>query len=256
MANVTTDVWRADSVNLSTYAHYIDRVAGREVINGKRQPTWHVPFTQGTPLIWDAPYEAKTITLSIIVSNTDADGNITYAGGGPAHLRENLDTLLGLFSKRGSPIALERDVPNPAGGYDTRTAEVTVIEQVAVGGRRGKQIRQLSVPLYMPWPFWTGGPVTIPTMSPATFEVSGNAPTWPTITFREPGTLILEGTSQYLTADRAGIVVNTREKTAFLDGDPVPALIHPSGREWFPLNPGENRVDGPSVDIEFKPQWH
>lgn len=256
MANVTTDLWRADGVNLSTYAHFIEQVAGREAINGRRQPTWHVPFRQGTPEIWDAPFDAKTITLGIVVSNTNADGNITYAGGGAAHLRENLDTLIALFSKRTGPIALERDVPLPAGGTATRTAEVTVIDQVLVTGRRGKAVRRLSVPLYMPWPFWIGGPVTIPTMSPATFEVAGTAPTWPRITFQEPGTLTLEGSPHSLTADRAGIVVDTKEKYALLDGEPVPALIHPTSPQWFMLHPGTNRVDGPSVHIEFRPQWH
>lgn len=251
MAIVTNDAWRADGIDIMDRRHWIESVGGREAVNGKRQPTWSVPFRQGTPELWDAPYQAKTLTLGMAISGTDANGAVTYAGGQAAHLRDNLDRMLSLWSKRGTAIALARDVPTvPGPGVSTRTADVTVTRQFSIDGPNGQFLRRMIVQLYMPWPFWVGGPVTIPTMSPAEFFVDGTAPAYPKITFNEPGTLVLEGSPHFISSTEAGLVVDVRNKVVS-----KPAAFSAHLPDWFPLPPGEVKVDGPSVNIEYNPQW-
>lgn len=257
MSVVLDDSWRADGIDLMNHQHFIEEVSGREVINGKRQPTWFVPFRQGTPPIWDAPHNPKEINLLIVVTGLNASGVVSHGGGWKAHLRENLDELLALFSKRdGTPIALERDVPAvPGPGVQTRTAEVTVIRNIPVNGPPGGAIRRIAVQLFMPWPYWVGGPVTIPTMSPATFNVTGTAITYPTIEFKEPGRLTLEGSSHWVESDSGGVIVDCWNKTIQLNGERANHLVRANHPDWFPLQPGENHVDGPSVNIDYQPQW-
>lgn len=247
---IGADAWRADGIDLMNLEHWIERIDDRETINGKRQPTWEIPFRQGTPEIWDAPYRAKTITLHMAVGDTDASGAVTHAGGRRAHLRENLDELITLFSKRGAPIALERDVPNyPGAGTSTRTANVTVIRETRIRDLN-TQLRRLSVSLYFPWPFWVGGPVTIPAMSPVTVQVDGDAPTWPTLHFHEAGTVTLAGSAHAVTAP-AGTTVDCRRKLV----TPSPAGFNAATPDWMMLNPGVNDLDGPRFDVTVEPQW-
>lgn len=248
---VGDDAWRADGVDLMSLQHWIESIDDREAINGKRQPTWHVPFRQGTPEIWDAPYTAKTITLNMAVGDTDASGAVTHAEGRRAHLRENMDTLISLFSKRGSAIALERDVPNyPGAGVSTRTANVTVIRQTRFRDLH-TAFRRVAVTLYFPWPFWVGGPVTIPSMSPLTLNVDGDAPTWPTIHFRESGRLVLADSDMFIEAP-AGTTVDCKAKTV----TPRTRITTSGGKDWMRFDPGLNHIDGPGVDVTYRPQWH
>lgn len=250
MSTVTPEEWRVDGLNITSFAHWPESVDGIDVIAGRRQPLWHIPFRQGTPEIWDAPVEGKRISLDMIVGNTDADGNVTHAGGRRAHLRENINNLISAFAKRdGTPIVFARDVPAvPGPGVTTITANVVPVRQ-STFTEYLKAYRRITIGLYMPWPYWVGGPVTIPTMSPATFEVDGNAPTWPTITFNEPGRLT-HSSGQWIESTEAGLVVDCKNKTRSM-----PAALSVSGADWFRLDPGENHVDGPSVEIVFHPQW-
>lgn len=246
----TGEQWRADGVDLMNLRHWIESVDNREAINGRRQPTWEVPFRQGTPPIWDAAYTAKTITLNMVIGDTDASGAVTFAGGRRAHLRDNLNEIIATFSKRGSAIAMERDVPAvPGPGNTTWTAEATVINQASFSGVN-KQLRSVSIGLFFPWPFWTGGPVTIPALSPVTIDVEGTAPTWPTLYFHEAGRAEVVGTEHWVEAP-AGTTVDCRNKTV------TPrARINVGSSDWMMLLPGENHLDGPRFDVTVTPQWH
>ncbi len=244
---IGSDAWRADGIDLMSFAHWIELEGGREVINGRRQPTYNIPFRQGTPEVWDAPFHAKTITLNMAVGDTNSVGVVTPTEGRRAHLRENLDSLITIFSKRTGPIALARDVPNyPGAGFSTRTAEVTVATPAVFQGLE-RQLRRVALRLLMPWPFWVGGPISIPTMSPADFFVEGSEITFPKITFDESGRLELLGTPHSIEGEAGSVAdVRNRHRTG---------VIHPATPEWFPLYPGQNFVDGPRVTIEYRPQW-
>lgn len=186
MTQLTTFGWRVDSTSLNTLANSVAEWTGQDRISDVRAKELVVAFQPGSVANWDGYHGPAYTLLSIWIAGTDADGAVTLPGGEQEHLRVNWEALQRIFAKRGSPITLERDVPDGAGGVRTLTTEAQVIREVNLGGTRG--LRTFSVELFRPYPYWhdAAAPATVTQLGNGTFNITtgGTVDIWdPVITF-------------------------------------------------------------------------
>lgn len=97
MVNVTEHPVIVDGVRLDTLAWGIE--AAKYSVGGLRDADLALPGVDGVvPSLYD-PREPGRLVLSMFVQGTDADGTVPTGADRVAVLRENLDTLLGLFGR-------------------------------------------------------------------------------------------------------------------------------------------------------------
>lgn len=241
MAILDPHHFRVDGTVLATHATALEIVRGTDVLADRRPAMREVAYQHGVVPAWDDYFAAKTLPLLLWVAPNDVDGNVTHPNGQPGHMRENLDALLGIFGKKGSPIVLERDVPDPVtpSAVVTRQANVKVVRSVVVDGTR---LRRMLVELLFPYPFWHELPqVSEPAWSGTKIITpGGNAPVAdPVFTFTAAGRVTHSQSGDYLeaTAGTFPLVVDVGLRRVTQGGSPaLNRLLVGSGRwmEWQP----------------------
>lgn len=141
----------------------------------KRGQNYTAIGADGTRLSNRKPFGESIITLNLRVYPFDEDGMIVATGGREEHLQQNIETLTELIYGSGLDIIIERDVPDGAGGLDTRfiRGEVLTGFQIGEGEARTKK---LSVPVKCAYPFWQSETEYSQAITSNTITNNGRAP--------------------------------------------------------------------------------
>jgi hypothetical protein len=219
-----------DSEPFATYAKAIEVIDGLENIPGRRIRENEAAYVDGSypPTTIDTFFTEKQQRLRIWVAPFDADGNVTYAGGPRAHLRENVEGLFRLLGGSGkSQHTVTWRVPTPAGGTKTlqNTARIST-PLTATGATR--LVRRFDIFLIYPWPFWrdtTTGLITVgPTGSNTSTTPGGTAPAADAVyTCTAAGRITHAQSGHYheITAIPGGassVIIDQRARTILTDG--------------------------------------
>lgn len=170
-----------DGEPLATFAKGLEVVDGLETIPGRRIRGQAGAYQDGEypALDTESFFEAKTQRIRIWLAPFDADGNVTHAKGGEAHLRENLETLMRILGgKAVSSHQVDWIVPTPTA---TRTLRASgQIRRPLETGGSSRLVRRLPILVHYPWPFFkdiTTGQLTLgPFTGAQTITPGGTAP--------------------------------------------------------------------------------
>jgi hypothetical protein len=107
---------------------------GWDSMPGKRAANPEIAYNDGEysdPRKW---FSGRTLPLKFILLDQNTAGGVTHPYGAEGHLRENIDTLLGLLYARNNHLSLRKDVPAPVavGGRHEREAVVEVIDLIPI----------------------------------------------------------------------------------------------------------------------------
>ncbi len=167
--------------DFATYADGLEAVDGLDTLPGRRLRRQPGAYRDGVSPYLDTPsfFDAKRQRLRIWVSSTNADGNVTYAKGPAAHLRENVETIMGILAGgTSSNLQVDWTVPTPSATRVLRNW--AQISTPLVGAGSSRLVRRFPITLDYPWPFFrdnTAGETGLgPFTGSQSFTPLGNAP--------------------------------------------------------------------------------
>lgn len=167
MTNTTSYPITVDGVRLDTLAYNVTGAKWR--IPGVRSGAAVIPGVHGELPSYEDDYEPGGYVLSMWARGTDVDGVIP--GDSVGQLRENLDTLLHLFSARHRLLDVRETV---ATGVE-RQAMCSVQDVIAPEVESGR-VAQFKVDLIVPGAFWQDASITdwsqAPPVSGTTYDVT------------------------------------------------------------------------------------
>lgn len=250
--------WRINSIGLNDLRFNIGSVDGWDSYPERRGSNIEIPFRDGSIAQPDKFYREKDFALSVIIMPNNTTGAVTHTNGRRAHIRENLDILMGeLYST--SLIAVQRDEPAyPGAGTVTYESLCEVVDVIPVTGSVGPLARQMIIRFRMPIPFWRVLPEKTGQGTPSVSN-GGNAPvTDMVITFTGGTNPLLTNTTTSETilitdAMATPVIVDVGARTVTQGGSPADGLITPGTDNWMKFIPGTNNLTlgSGSVSIDF-----
>lgn len=239
-----------NTVDLRTLGYNIQVVDGWDSFPHARMGASQYPYRHGEILTDEVFYDAKDISLGMVVLPTDANGLVTTSP--LQHLQDNIDLLFGIFGAAGMG-SLIRTMPD----LTQREAVVKVIDTFEVT-EQSKQARAFVVRARMPIPFWRELPqITGQSVSGSTVVTNnGNAPVQDfQITFAGAGSLTNSDNGDVLTAT-AACVLDMREWNIESGGLPVDNRLTPNAPWLFRLRAGANNLVGTgTVSLSYYHSW-
>jgi len=123
-------------------------------------------------------YNPKPFSMGIVLLGASSAGAVTHTEGAHAHLRENMDIIMGLLRNNAGPITVTRTDPDyPGAGTVDHEAVCRVLDVVPFGGYKGGISRFLAVTFMMDKPFFRILPVRdINAQTTGNIVTNGNAP--------------------------------------------------------------------------------
>lgn len=96
---------------------------------------------------------SRSLNLPMVVLPYDLSGS---QGSTPEeHIQENVDTLMGIFYGAHNLLGITRTMPDGT----TRTIQGEVVQAIPIQGGSGR-VRELSIELNCPYPFWHGAAIS------------------------------------------------------------------------------------------------
>jgi len=265
--------WTVQGTDLRTLAFNIRTSTGWDSWPGKRaSQTPAIPYRHGIHIPDRLWYNHREVSLSMIVLSTAASGAVTHAEGRHGHVRQNLDTLFGLFHSQ-SPLSLITTVPEVGGGTLQRKLLVHVIDAFDVAAGPGF-LRLFVVRMRSAWPFWreTSQNLKNGITGTTTFATGGNAPVADALITFNYGVgavnprLTHDDTGDYMEITGAiptgGVEVDVGARTVIKksDGSNYDSYLVVSSPWWFEFAPASTvnvTASGttPNIDVEWYDQW-
>lgn len=235
-----------NTVDLRTMATEIQVVDGWDAFPAGRVETTQYPYMHGEVYSNEIFYEARDISLGMIVLPYNANGTVTLDP--LEHVQDNLDALFALFGASGLG-SLIRTMPDTT----QREARVKVLDAFEVSQGQGPAIKKFVVRARMPIPFWRQLPEL--TLSGSGTITSGSAPIQDfRIIFSGSGTATNTTNGDSVTATGA-VTVDMSTGEIHNGGVPADGLVTPN-RPWiFRLGPGANSITLSGASITYYPSW-
>ncbi len=246
---VASTAWTIAGVDVRTLAFDIRTTDGWDLFPGKRGVDLVVPFHHGAVSVPKKFYRPRQLGLGMTILPFDAaTGRVTHAEGALGHMRDNMDTLMGLLHSDSliPVVRTEPDTPGP--GTTDREALCEVIATIPL--QRGPGLsRRFGIIFEAPDPFWRALPFQTVTATP--FTNNGNAPindkiitmtggATPRLTHNPSGAYI--EVNDAVMANPAVIDVGLRsivQNSLNIDNLLVRPLDH---TEWMEFQPGANAL--------------
>jgi hypothetical protein len=250
--------WQVGAIDVRDGRFNISTLDGWDSMPSRRGANIEIPLRHGAVSVPSKFYKQRTLTLNIIVLPNDASGAVTHTNGARAHIRENLDVLLGaLYSD--SLISVQRVEPAyPGAGTVTWEALCEVLDVIPVRSGAGLT-RLMAVRFKIPRPFWRILPEVTGGGTPSVSNI-GNAPVDDMVVTFTGGTnpkLTNTTTGEFLMITDAmanPVVVDVGERTVKQLGAPVDAVLSHAPGRWLEFVPGTNSLSltgGGTVSIDF-----
>ena len=250
--------WQIGAIDVRDKRFNISTIDGWDSMPSRRGSNIEVPTRHGSVTVPDKFYKERTLTLNIMVFAQDSSGDVTHTNGPRAHIRENLDILLGaLYSN--SLIPIQRVEPDyPGAGTVTWEALGEVLDVIPV--LSGASLtRLMAVRFKLPNPFWRILPEVTGGGTPSVSN-GGNAPVDDMVVTLTGGTnpkLTNTTTGEFLeiTDGMANpVIIDVGARTVVQNGLDVDALLTTAPGRWMEFVPGTNSLSltgGGSVSIDF-----
>ncbi len=185
-------------------------------------------------------YNPKEFSMGIVLLGQSSAGAVTHTEGAHAHLRENINILMGLLDTHDGEISVRRTVPDyPGAGTVTEEAMCEVLDVVPFGEYKGAQSRFAIVTFSMAKPFYRIIPIRSYTgFTTGNIVTNGNAPIDDMrIDFNGYNgvqRLMVDDTTDYIEIDEdttsTPVIVEVGAKTARQGGVNVPVVRN---RGWW-----------------------
>lgn len=235
-----------NGTNLRNLGYNIRVVDGWDVFPDARVAVTQYPYRHGEILADEMFYEAKDISLGMVVLPYDPVSGLQTLTP-TQHIQANVDALYRLFGTPGLS-SLIRTMPDGT----QREAEVKVIQSIDAAQHVGDS-RTFVVRMHMPIPFWRQLPIANFSGS-GTLVNNGNAPIQDfKITFGGAGSVTHGTTGDSITATGAVVVDFKRQKIHVSESD-ADNLVTFNTPWMFRLFPGNNSISG-SASIDYYHSW-
>lgn len=150
MSDSTVEKLSVDSVSVSQYAWNVTQRGSRWKVPSVRGDNVTVPGRHGSIYVPDKKYDENELILNMWVIGAELDGSVPVSDTQRKQVRENMDTLLHLFTRRYEEVRLSQVLADgstvEAYGECTEAIDFTSV----AGGTRA----EFSVAMRLSDPFW------------------------------------------------------------------------------------------------------